>query len=405
MRSINLIEEQRLNNVYMKKALALAHRVGMTSLPNPQVGAIIVKNNRIVGSGYTQKYGGLHAEALAIADAGKHVSGSTLYCSLEPCVGTWKGKNQPSCAKAIVEAKIKEVYVGCLDYNVKVHGKGIAYLKNNGIIVHHLSQWQEPIARINEVCIHLLHKKIPFVELKVGQSLEGFMAPYNNTRVQITDKVVQKQVHEMRSKHQAIITGINTVIIDDPLLTVRHKSVNNPAIIILDSLLKISLNSNVLIPATRAPLCNANLGVIVFTSEKGFSNTRKRKALENIGVKVYGVDSHLINKKTYLNLFQVLSILYKREVYSVMLEAGPRLASSFLTNNLVSKFTSYIAPTFLYEGIGLRKSEYSVNNIATRNNVSLVTKTAQSLYYTQTNILPQSHNIMISGYLYDIFKW
>ena len=378
----------------MKIALNLANKTTLITLPNPSVGALVVKNNHIVGRGYTQHYGGMHAEAVALQEAGAKAKGADLYCSLEPCHGTWKGKTQVPCTSLIIKAGIRAVYIACKDSHVKVDGKGIKFLRSKGISVTMCKEFEVQAKKLNEVFEYLQYQQdYPFIHVKVAQSLDARMTGANNTRIAITDSYVQKKVHTLRSKYQVLITGINTIKIDNPFLDTRlhmgHARGKAPQLIVLDSKLSLDPQSNIF-TVPRRILSTIDANVIVFTSHKGYTRKKKILALEHAGAHIIPVDSCTHKRTEYLDLHQVCSMLRANyNIYSAMVEAGPRVTSAVFNAKLASKCTCFVAPHILREGNGF--VDYLAEALLDPLHV----------YHTSSTKIKNSNNFMIESYLYD----
>ena len=233
-----------MNDVYMNKALELAEKGGLNVKPNPLVGAVIVKNNQIIGEGYHQEYGQAHAEINAFLNAKEDVTGATMYVTLEPC--SHEGKTG-SCAKKIIEKGIREVFVATLDPNPLVAGKGIQMLKDAGIQVH-LGISQEQSNVMNQHFYHYITQNKPFVLLKMALTLDGKYATDAMDSSWITNEASRLDVHHTRSKYQAIMVGLNTVIQDDPKLNIRlgNYTGKQPIRVILDPRGDVPINSKVI---------------------------------------------------------------------------------------------------------------------------------------------------------------
>ena len=235
---------------FMRKVLELARKGRATTSPNPMVGALIVKNGKIIAEDYHRRSGAPHAEALAIEKAGEKAQGSTLYVSLEPCCHT--DKRTPPCTKTIIKAGIKKVVISMKDPNPKVSGKGIQELEQAGIKV--ISGILEDKARrLNEAYIKYITTKKPFVMLKIAMTLDGRIATPEGQSKWITGEKARGMVHKLRSSVDAVMTAIGTVKADDPELTVRlgrsgskGQGPRNPIRIVIDPELEIPLNSRIL---------------------------------------------------------------------------------------------------------------------------------------------------------------
>ena len=226
---------------YMTRAIELAKGgVGYTS-PNPLVGAVIVKDGRIIGEGYHERYGSLHAERNAFASLKESAEGATIYVTLEPCCHHGK---QPPCTEAIVENKIARVVIGSRDPNPLVSGKGTAFLREHGILVEE-DFMKEECDRLNPIFFHYITNKLPYVVMKYAMTLDGKIATVTGASKWISGEESRHMVHEMRHKYRGIMVGIGTVLADDPMLNCRIDGLRSPVRIICDSHLSIPLDSNI----------------------------------------------------------------------------------------------------------------------------------------------------------------
>ena len=237
---------------YMYRALELAKKGTGAVNPNPLVGAVLVKDNRIIGEGYHQKYGQLHAERNAIADCyrrGENPAGAELYVTLEPCCHYGK---TPPCTEAIIENKIVKVYVGSNDPNPLVDGGGIAVLRAHGIEVETGILKQECDA-LNEIFFHYIRTKRPFVLMKYAMTMDGKIATVTGDSKWITGEAARRQVHEDRNRCAAIMAGVGTVIADNPMLNCRLPEGHSPVRIICDTSLRTPADSHVVTTAKEIP--------------------------------------------------------------------------------------------------------------------------------------------------------
>lgn len=234
---------------YMKIALQLAKKgCGFTS-PNPMVGAVIVKEGRIIGQGWHEKYGEAHAERNALAACTENPKGATMYVTLEPCCHYGK---QPPCINAIMEAGIERVVIGSGDPNPLVSGKGIQILKKQGILVtEHILQ--EDCERLNEVFFHYIQTKRPFVVMKYAMTMDGKISTKTGASKWVTGETARRHVAQQRHRYAAIMAGIGTILTDDPQLTCRIEGGKNPIRIICDTTLRIPLSANVVSTAKQIP--------------------------------------------------------------------------------------------------------------------------------------------------------
>ena len=321
-----------MNNVYMTRALELARLgVGYTN-PNPMVGAVIVKENKIIGEGFHENYGGPHAEINAFESATEDVSGSTMYVTLEPC--SHYGKTPP-CAHALVEKGIKRVVVAMEDPNPRVAGKGIQILQDNGIEVS--VGMMEPEARkLNEIFIKYITTNLPFCILKTAMTLDGKIATTGGDSKWISAEDSRSYVHKLRHQVSAIMVGIGTILADNPMLTTRLDTVpgKNPIRIIVDTRGRIPLEANVL-------RVDEQTKTILVTTE--LAPREKLAHLESTGIKV--LLTPLKNNQVDLN--HLMTSLGEQKIDSILLEGGSTLNYSALSEGIVDKIISFIAPKII----------------------------------------------------------
>lgn len=313
---------------YMELALKNAQAMKGQTDPNPLVGAVIVNENRIVGVGAHLKAGEAHAEINAIRMAGEKAKGGTIYVTLEPC--SHHGRTGP-CAVAIVEAGIQKVVIAALDPNPLVSGSGVKILQDAGIEVE-VGILEEESRKMNEVFNKFIVKKQPFVTLKSGITLDGKIASSSNDSKWITSAEARHDVHILRNENMAILVGANTVIEDDPELTARIPNGRNPIRIIMDSTLRIPLDSKVVTDHLAETW--------IFTTQK--YDAEKKIQLENAGLKVF-----VTNGSERVNPIEVLEILGEQLISSVLIEGGGGINAAFLENKLVDKVALYIAPKLI----------------------------------------------------------
>lgn len=315
---------------YMKRALYLAQKGRGYTSPNPIVGAVIVKDGKIIGEGWHEKYGGNHAEINAFKNAKENIEGAEMYVTLEPC--SHYGKTPP-CALAIVEHKIKKVYIGTLDPNPLVAGKGVKILKDAGIEVV-VGINEKECKEANEIFFKYITKKEPFVVMKIAMTLDGKIASFTGNSKWITCDESRKYVHKMRSDLSAIMVGINTVITDNPFLTSRLENSRNPIRIIVDSNLRIPENSNVL-------NINNNDRCIIATTEN--VENEKKERLKNRGIEIIQISK----RENRVDLKLLMKELGKLEIDSILLEGGGTLNFAALNDNIVDKVVAFIAPKII----------------------------------------------------------
>ena len=335
----------------MEKALELAKKgIGKVN-PNPLVGAVIVKNGEIIGEGYHECYGEAHAERNAVKNAVEPVEGSTIYVTLEPCAHYGK---TPPCVDLIIEKKFKRVVIGMLDPNEKVSGKSIEKLKEHGIEVV-VGVKEEECKKLNEIFIKYITSKIPFVVLKSGMSLDGKIATYSGESKWITSKESREDAQNLRNRLSSIMVGVNTVIADDPELTCRVNSEKKLIRIVVDTNLRIPLDSKLV-------KNNDKLTIVATTLS---SNEEKKQTLRDLGVKVIEVSE----KNNKVNLKELVKSLGQEGIDSILIEGGGTLNFSALEEDIVDKAIFYIAPKILggenskscIAGIGFSKLDNAVN--------------------------------------------
>ena len=315
---------------YMRLAMQLAgNAIGRTS-PNPLVGAVIVKDNRVVGCGWHRKAGTPHAEVHALNQAGELAQGADVYVTLEPCAHYGK---TPPCAKAFVEAKVKNVYGGLLDVNPKVAGKGFKILEDAGIHVEY-GFLQDELRKQNEVFFKWIEHKKPFVVLKAAMTLDGKIATATGQSKWITNETSRAYGYKLRDIYDGIMVGINTVIEDNPMLTARVDGGKNPIRIVVDSNLKIDINANV--------VQDKSAKTIVATTDKADKDKILKLQAQNVDVIVVDKDE---NDK--VDIEKLLNILGQQNICSILVEGGATLSGSFVAKKLVDKVYFFIAPKII----------------------------------------------------------
>ncbi len=322
---------------YIKLAIEIAKKGKGNVSPNPLVGAIIIKDDRIIGAGYHEKYGENHAEINAFNSAKESVEGSTLYINLEPC--SHQGQTPP-CVDKIIENKISRVVIGTMDMNPLICGNGIRKLKKAGIDVK-VGVLENECINLNRFFFKFITKKIPFVSLKAAQTLDGKIADLNGNSKWISSLPSRRHVHSLRSKYDAVLVGVNTAIVDDPSLTVRLTEGRNPKRIIVDTNLKIKTSHKLF-------LNNSDKNLIIITAKSSMDRKRKLKKMESLGCEVI-----FVKKKDNVNLDlkSALKELGKHKISSVLVEGGSELYTSFLKENLYDNLLFFISPKLLGEGI------------------------------------------------------
>lgn len=323
------VEVDMSHEKYMKAALKLAENgLGFVD-PNPMVGAVIVRSGEIIGRGYHHRCGELHAERNAFADCdsrGIDCSGADMYVTLEPCCHYGK---TPPCTEAIIEHKIKRVFIGSADPNPLVAGKGVKILRDNGIGVTE-NVLRRECDELNEIFFHYITSRTPFVTMKYAMTMDGKIACYTGKSKWITGEAARNNVHRERLKHSAIMIGIGTVLADDPMLTCRLENGRDPIRIICDTHLRIPLDCNIVKTAKEVT-------TIIATSS---GNAEKRRALCELSCNTIVVGE----KNGHIDLNELMTELSSLEINSILLEGGGELNWSMLNAGFVNKIQTYIAP-------------------------------------------------------------
>lgn len=341
---------------FLEYAIKIAEKGrGLTS-PNPFVGAVIVKNDVIIGEGYTQPWGKDHAEIQALKDAGSAAKGAEMYVTLEPC--SHYGKTPP-CAKAIIAAGIRAVYIGIKDPNPKVAGRGIEMMQLAGIYVSY-GYLQKEITQQLEYYIKYISTDLPFVFMKNAVSIDGKIADDSGDSKWITNSLSREKVHKLRAEADAIISGVNTVNKDDALFNVRLDGYidRNPIRIILDYNLEINEQAKIIKTAN-------DIITIIYTSRDNLAS-KKAQSLLKQGVDIRSSEA---NEDKFV-LKNILKQLHEQQIYSVMIEAGQAVSSSFLKERLVDKIYYFVAPIIIGGNFTVY-SEAGVYNIKHKLNLKL----------------------------------
>ena len=323
----------QIDELYMQKALELAEQGRGKTSPNPMVGAVIVQENEVVGSGYHHQAGTPHAEVHALKMAGKAGVGATLYVTLEPCCHYGL---TPPCSQAIIEAGISRVVVAIRDPNPKVSGQGIASLQRAGIEVE-VGVLEAEAKKQNEVFLKYIQTQLPFVLLKAAMTLDGKIASCTGNSQWITNEKSRTYVHQLRRDYDAILVGIGTVLKDDPQLDVRllEEKGKNPLRIVLDPNLKLPLTSKIAQTAEKQP-------TIIFCSEKTGSLARIQE-LEKRQIEVIPLGKNI----DQIPLRRMLAILGQRNLTSLLVEGGGEIHASFLAERLADKICWFISPKII----------------------------------------------------------
>lgn len=320
----------------MKRALNLAAKAMGATSPNPMVGAVIIKNRRIIAEDYHKKAGEPHAEALAILKAGDRAKGSILYVTLEPCCHL--DKRTPPCTKAIIDSGIKKVFIAMKDPNPKVAGKGIEELRKHGIAVID-GILENKAKKLNEAYIKYITTRTPFVILKTAMTLDGKIATPDGQSKWITGESSRKIVHQMRSSVDAILTAVGTVKADNPEFTVRMgqgsrvkgQGIKNPKRIVIDPDLETPIDYKIFKTPPET----------IVVMKKVQTSNFKVQSLKERGIKFIEYDGERVDLKWLMKRLGEIGIT------SVMIEGGSSLNAYALQDGIVDKAVFFIAPKII----------------------------------------------------------
>lgn len=323
--------------MYMAEALRLAAQGLYTTQPNPRVGCVIVKNQQIIGRGAHLKAGEPHAEVYALREAGAAAEGADVYVTLEPCSHTGR---TPPCMNALAEAKVKRVIVAMQDPNPLVSGRGIAFLIEQGIQVE-VGLMQQEAEALNVGFIKRMRAQMPYVRSKIAASLDGKTALSNGKSQWITSGAARQDVQHWRAQSCAILTGIGTVLTDDPSMTVRLENTQRqPIRVIVDSCLQISPEAKML------QKTSVHERVVVVYAEKLPQHDEKKAALQANDVELWCLP--LVNlEKPQVDLPAVFKALARDGVNEVLVEAGQTLNGALLAQGLIDELILYYAPKLM----------------------------------------------------------
>ncbi len=314
---------------YMGLAMKLALKARGNTLPNPMVGAVVVKDGRIIGQGYHRKAGLAHAEVVALDQAGEAAKGAILYVTLEPC--THFGRTPP-CVNRIVRSKVKEVFVGMLDPNPLNNGKGISFLKDNGIKVS-VGYLEDELREMNDIFIKYISKKMPYITVKVAESLDGRVATKTGESKWITSDASRSFAHKERGNFDAIVVGVNTVIRDNPKLDAWF-SRKQPVKVIVDSHLNTPDNANIFLK-----------GKVILAT---IASKQPGQETENMKVLSQKADILEVKEKNgQIDLKDMFKKLAAREICNCLVEGGGTLIGSLFDDKLVDKVKFFISPKII----------------------------------------------------------
>ena len=358
----------------MARALALASRGLGTTSPNPPVGAVVVRRGRVVGEGYHRRAGGPHAEALALRRAGARARGATLYVTLEPCCHL--DKRTPPCVPSIITSGIMRVVVAARDPNPRVRGRGATALRRAGLHVD-LGVEQAGAEKLIEPYRTLITTGRPFVTLKVASTLDGKIATARGESRWITGPGARALVHFLRARADAILTGIGTILADDPSLTARTGAAHGP------TPLRIVLDPSLRIPPRAKVLRDRKAPTLVVTTPD--ASAAKRAALKKIGVEALVLPS----RRGRIQWRALLAELGRRGVASLVIEGGAEVNASALREGAVDRVLVFLAPRML-------GGKDAVGVIGGRSPARL----SEALQLKRVSVMRVGPDILVEGYLH-----
>ena len=354
---------------YMKEALRLARKgLGRVS-PNPMVGAVVVRDDRVIGKGYHRLFGGPHAEVNALEGLEDEAKGATLYVTLEPCCHYGK---TPPCADLIIKKQIGRVVIGTEDPNPLVAGRGIKILKDHGIAVD-VGVLRRECHELNAPFFKYFERGLPFITLKMAQSLDGRIATRQGSSRWISSPASLRLAHRWRAIHDAVMVGVDTVIADNPSLTVRLVRGKSPFRLVLDSHLRIPLESRILVDGHVAR-------TLVVTTDQ--ADPHRCEKIQERGGRVLTVQS---NSTGQVDLTAALQRLAGEGITSILVEGGAKLSTSFVKARLVDQLLLVIGPKIIGEGIdAIRDLGIADMNQAVRLSIQKVRRVGDDLIVMAT---------------------
>ncbi len=321
---------KKKHEYYMRLAMKLAMKASGMVSPNPMVGSIVVKDGKIIGKGYHKKAGLRHAEVAALDEAQGRAKGATLYVTLEPCAHFGR---TPPCVERIIASDVKEVIVGMIDPNPLNNARGISILKQHNIKVE-VGFLEDELRKLNEVFLKYITKRMPFITVKVGQSLDGKVATKTGDSKWITSDKSRGYAHRIRRDYDAIMVGVNTVLRDNPRLNAWFSEKQHPVKIIVDSQLSTPANANIFSGESRV--------IIATLLENPGQETENRKILEQ-KAKILDVKEN----DGQINLKDMMKKLAQLEITNLLVEGGGTLIGSLFDDGLVDKVLFFVSPKII----------------------------------------------------------
>jgi diaminohydroxyphosphoribosylaminopyrimidine deaminase / 5-amino-6-(5-phosphoribosylamino)uracil reductase len=366
------MNKQALDEKYMRMALQLAEKARGRTSPNPMVGAIVVKGGKVISRGYHHRAGEPHAEAIALRKAGLKAKGATLYVTLEPCSHT--NKRTPPCAPLVISSGVKRVVVAMVDPNPRVSGGGIKALRKAGIEVV-AGVLEEEAKKLNEAFIKYITTGMPFVTLKIAQTLDGKIATATGESKWITGEQAREEGHKLRDSNDAILVGVNTVLQDNPSLTTRIPKGRDPIRVIVDTKLRTPLKAKVITQSSSAKTYIATL------------DTMPKDRL----VKLLDAGAEIVlarGNKGRVDLKALMKMLGGIGVTSVLIEGGAEVNASALRSGIVDKVVMFIAPVLMT----------GTNSLCSIGGASPV-KLSQAIRLSGISVHSVGKDLMLEGYI------
>lgn len=334
---------------YIRRCFALARKGERRVSPNPMVGAVIVKNGKIIGEGCHEYFGGPHAEVNAFNNCSEDPEGADVYVNLEPC--SHVNKKTPPCAPLVISKKIKRLIISNLDLNPEVNGNGVKMISEAGIEVV-TGILENEGNELNKFFFKFAKEGIPYVTLKIAASADGFIAKERGKQTWITGKEAKVYVHKLRAKYETVLVGANTINADDPQLSVRECKGMNPARIILDAKLSVRSDAKALLTADRQR-------TIIITSEEG--DKRKKEKLIETGAEIIELPAE---RNGRINLLSALKEIGRLNLSSVLVEGGADIFTQFVVAKLTDEIHLIKAPIKLGSGVNAFNENISLNSPA-----------------------------------------
>ena len=359
-------EPNHFDREMMQRCLQLAAKASGKTSPNPMVGALVVREDKIVGEGFHPEVGKPHAEVFALREAGEKAKGATIYISLEPC--NHYGRTPP-CTEALIAAGVSKVIVGMVDPDPRVSGGGIARLKDAGIEVI-VGVEESACRQLNEAFIQRILYQMPFGILKYAMTLDGKIAATSGHSAWVTTKASRQKVHQLRSTCDAVIIGGNTVRRDNPQLTTHGISDQNPLRVVMTRHLDLPVDCH---------LWNTEIAPTLIFTQQG-TNSQLRKQLQNKGVEIIELAS--------LTPKVVMKQLYDRGLSKILWECGGTLAAKAISDGVIQKVMAFIAPKI----IGGETAPSPVGDLN-------LTKMTDALQLERINLQSIDSDILVEGYL------